>query len=905
MNEATSQTQRSVTELFRDQVRIRAAGVALRHRGRTMSFAELDRRANRVAHHLLQNGLRDEAVVTLLLERSFAFVVAALGVLKAGGSYLCLDIDAPEKRLTKMLAVSGSEHLIAGSALQPRVPAAWRGHRLILGSSGSGPADAAESDPGIPPDPSRRAYLAFTSGSTGEPKAVEIEHHSLANLVCHYRERLQLNEYDRFTMLAQPTFDASVADLWPCLCAGGTVLIPPPDILNDVDDLIAWLAEDKATFTFVSTSVAEMMFKRPWPIRPTLRYLATGGDTLYVRPPAHLPFTVLNTYGPTENTVDSTWAVVSPEPATGQPAIGRPIAKVTAYVLDDAGMPAADGQEGELYLGGAQVARGYLGNPELTAERFPADPFSGVPGSRMYRTGDRVKWNAQGELEFFGRIDNQIQIRGMRVELGEIEAALRNHPEVAEACCLPLEDGHAVCGVVAHIVPRDKTADPSVQILADMTQEFPKYMVPHEVILHAGLPKNASGKTDRRRLAEISARSSAALPEEAAGSGLHQTLTRIWRQHFPAANPLRDDEDFWALGGDSLLAVRLIHAVQDQIGQRIPITSFLLEPTLGGLQRAVEKFLTRGADIVIPLRSGGTRRPLFCLYNIRGQVNEYLRLAEALGDDQPVYGICSPTVRDPSAVPESIEDAAAAIIRSIEATTSHPAPALVGYSWAGLLAFEVARQWLRTHDEQPFLCLIGTPPPLPQVTLGRRIAHFVRWFPEWSWKAVRERELWKQRLLRAPNVFRAMLALIDDRFETGKEIPDWAVDPLEQHHIALGYQYRPAVDQPILVDLIRERPEFRPAGHPFEPLNFDHHWDEGWSAWTGQPPQMHWIDSGHLDIMKPPHVYELAIRLRCAMNEFYATLPWTHPPKRAGALYSVMMSLYVFPVGIIGSTCSV
>ncbi len=905
MNAANPAELSVVTELFREQVRIRPAGVALRHRGRTMSYAELDRRANRVANHLLRNGLAEEAVVTFLIERSFAFVVAALGVLKAGGSYLCLDIDAPEKRLKRMLSVSGSAHLVADSASQSRLPADWRGHLLVLGSSGSGPAGEDESDPDVAPNPSRRAYLTFTSGSTGEPKAVEIEHHSLANLVCHYRERLQLNEYDRFTLLAQPAFDASVADLWPCLCAGGTVLIPPPGILNDVDDLIAWLAEDKATFSFVSTSVAEMMFSRPWPIRPTLRYLATGGDTLYARPPAHLPFTVLNTYGPTENTVDSTWSVVSPEPASGQPAIGRPIANVTAYVLDGHGAQVPDGQEGELYLGGAQVARGYLGNPELTAERFPDDPFSGIPGSRMYRTGDRVKRNADGELEFFGRMDDQIQIRGMRVELGEIEAALRSLPEVAEACCLPLEDGHSVCGVAAHVVPRDKTGNPSSQILAGLATEFPRYMIPHEVIIHASLPKNASGKVDRKRLAQMSARSAAAPSEEIAGSRLEQTLARIWLRHFPAATPHRRDEDFWALGGDSLLAVRLMHAVQDEIGHRIPITSFLLDPTLGGLLQTVEHVLAKGADIVIPLRSGGTRRPLFCLYNLKGQVNEYLRLADALGDDQPVYGICSPTVRDPNAVPNSIEAAAAAIVRSIAVTTSHPAPALVGYSWAGLLAFEVARQWLRTHDEQPFVCLIGTPPPLPQVTLGRRIAHFVRWFPAWSWKAVQERRLWKDRLQRAPNVFRAMLALIDDRFDTGKAIPDWAIDPLEQHHIALGYRYRPAVDQPILVDLIRERPEFRPAGHPFEPLNFDHHWDEGWSAWTGQPPQMHWIDSGHLDIMKPPHVYELAIRLRCAMNEFYATLPWTHPPKRAGSHYSVMMSLYVFPVGIIGSTCSV
>jgi len=306
---------------------------------------------------------------------------------------------------------------------------------------------------GAPLGPTRRAYIIYTSGSTGQPKGVEIEHHSLTNLVWHYREWLGLKAGDRATLLAHVTFDASVADIWPALCTGGTVLIPPKSVLVDVDDLMGWLVESRATFAFVATALAEVVLERPWPATVALRHFATGGDTLHRRSRADLPFTVLNTYGPTENTVDSTWAVVRPAEEGRRPTIGRPIRNVRVHVVDDTGRAVGIGQEGELLLGGEQVARGYLGRPELTAEKFVPDVYSSVAGARLYRTGDWVRWSEEGELEFLGRRDDQIQIRGRRVELGEIEARIRECTGVDQACCVPEKDGNAVSGVVAHVVP--------------------------------------------------------------------------------------------------------------------------------------------------------------------------------------------------------------------------------------------------------------------------------------------------------------------------------------------------------------------------------------------------------------------------------------------------------------------
>ena len=456
---AGTQTQKpfprhkSVVDFFREQVQARPDSPALQQGQVVMSYCELDRLSNHVAGRLLSGGLRREEVVALFLDCSCQFVAAALGVLKAGGSYLPLDVAAPPGRLQFQLSDSGAARVITTSEYRDRLTD-WSGHKLVLDDGSNDLSSDGVNLPHLPLDPAQRAYLIYTSGSTGRPNGVEVEHHSLTNLVCHYHEKLGLTHRDGTTMLAHVTFDASVGDLWPCLTCGGTVLIPPPTLLLDVDGAIDWLAQERVTYSFVPTAIAERMLRRPWPQALPLRFLITGGDTLHGRPPDGLPFSILNCYGPTENTVDSTWSTVAASETGIRPSIGRPVTNVTAYVLDDDGTPVADGKEGELYLGGEQVARGYLNRPELTHQRFLADPFAGTAGARMYRTGDRVRWNDDGELEFHGRRDLQIQLHGRRVELGEIEALLLKHPQVVEACCTAItSDGNAI-GIAAHVVAR-------------------------------------------------------------------------------------------------------------------------------------------------------------------------------------------------------------------------------------------------------------------------------------------------------------------------------------------------------------------------------------------------------------------------------------------------------------------
>jgi amino acid adenylation domain-containing protein len=856
--------ERSVVDIFRDQARTRPEATALEDETQLMSYRELDILSNRVAHRLIRAGLRAEETVALLLDPSCLFAVAALGVLKAGGSYLPIAVDTTAHRLAFLLADSGARLALVNSSDMDRC-ASWSGLSFPVDAAGSAFADESDAEPSMPASPDRKAYVIYTSGSTGQPKGVEIEHHSLTNLVCFYQRRLGLTPRDRTTMIASVSFDASVADLWPGLCAGGTVIIPPRSLITDIDGLIAWLAAKRATFAFVPTVLAELMLGRPWPPLMALRFFATGGETLRVRPPGGLPFTVLNTYGPTENTVDSTWSVVSPAGSEQRPPIGRPIDNVKVYVLDERGESSPCGVAGELYLGGEQVARGYLGRPDLTAQHFLPDPFASDPGARMYRTGDWVRWHSEGELEYLGRQDDQVQIRGQRVELGEIEHALGVHPAVRQACCRAIQDDDTVTGVVAHVVPLPNQPDLQDQLRLYLANRLPAAMVPSAFVFHEFFPVTQQGKVDRGALdaAAVPTRQCAGMVPPS--DGIDRGLARIWEEMFPHGSEMNAETSFSALGGDSLLAVKLLLAVEELAGCRVAFSTFLLDPTLAGLSRAVKAQESANHPVVIALRRSGSRPPIFCIYDLSGDVGVYFDLADALGPDQPVFGVRSPALLNPEAVPQSMEAAAAEALRCIRQIQPTLAPVLVGYSWAGLLAFEVARQWMREETSIPLVCLLGTCAPLQQSTPASRLAHFIRWIPHWLHQWARDRGDRRRRLVNAAK--RQVKGSMTPKAST--PVPDWASTPLTREHILLARRYAPSVTHTLQVELFRERPDYMAAAHPLHAFATSHEPDGGWARWTGCPPRLYWIDSTHTSLFKAPAVGALAIAIRTAIDQYH------------------------------------
>ncbi|HSG41230.1 MAG TPA: amino acid adenylation domain-containing protein, partial [Thermoanaerobaculia bacterium] len=399
--------------------------------GETLTYGEMNRRANRLAHALIRRGIGPDKVVAVCMERSPAGVIACLAALKAGAAYVPLDPVHPPERLSAMVADAG-----AAAVLTREEVAALDG--------------GSEADPGVDVDPEGLAYVIYTSGSTGRPKGSGQRHSGLSNLAVYYAATMGIGPEDRLSQVAAPGFDVAVGEIWPTLAAGASLLFAPADAVGSPPRLLDWLAREAVTVCFLPTPLMELALEEPMPPDLAVRWFYTGGDRLTKRPPAGATWRLWNIYGPSECTVVSTAAVVGAE-GQGLPSIGRPVPGARVHLLDRSGALAPAGVPGELLVGGACVGRGYLGRPEMTAERFVPDPF-GPPGSRLYRTGDLARWLSSGEVEYLGRIDHQVKVRGFRIELGEIEAALARHPEVREAVVLARGEGGEKM-LVAYVVP--------------------------------------------------------------------------------------------------------------------------------------------------------------------------------------------------------------------------------------------------------------------------------------------------------------------------------------------------------------------------------------------------------------------------------------------------------------------
>jgi amino acid adenylation domain-containing protein len=423
--------------------------VSCRHE--RLTYADLNDRGNRLAHCLRRRGVTAGSPVAVCMERSAATVAALLGILKAGGAYVSLDPAYPDRHLAFMLRDSGAPVLVTTRDLVDRFQGSsadllFLDSAEFAGASGENPPPASGLDD--------LAYIIYTSGSTGTPRGVEVRHRSLANLVGWHQREYGVTADDRATQVASLAFDASVWEIWPYLTGGAAVHVVDDETRNSRGALLDCFASEAITLAFLPTSLAEMTIDGPWPAAIRLRALLTGGDKLHHAPRRVLPFRLVNHYGPTENTVVATSAVVDPA-ADGAPPIGRPIGNVQAYVLDQDGHPAPVGIPGELCLGGASLAAGYHNLPQVTAEKFVANPFSREPDARMYRTGDRVRYRPDSNLEFLGRIDAQVKVRGFRVEPGEVESVLGEHPLVRESVVVAAEHAEGDTRLFAYVVEQE------------------------------------------------------------------------------------------------------------------------------------------------------------------------------------------------------------------------------------------------------------------------------------------------------------------------------------------------------------------------------------------------------------------------------------------------------------------
>ncbi|MGQ4333573.1 amino acid adenylation domain-containing protein, partial [Streptomyces hayashii] len=561
-------------ELFAAQAARTPGATAVVFEGVAVSYAELDARANRLARHLVGSGVGAGSVVGVCLERGVELVVALLAVLKAGAAYLPLDPEYPAEHLAHVLedatpvcVVTSAE--CTSTALPEGVVRVRAEDPAVAGSDG-GPL-------GTVVRPQDAAYVIFTSGSTGRPKGVVVPHAALAAHLRGAGERVRLSGGDRLVAVTTVSFDIAALELFLPLVSGASVVVAPRDAVRDPAALLDLVLSSGATVVQGVPSLWRGVLEAgPWPA--SVRVLV-GGEALPGELAARLTATgapVTNVYGPTEVTV---WATSAPVSGEGSVVIGRPFSGVRAYVLDEWLRPVAPGVVGEAYLSGAQVARGYLDRPGLTAQRFPANPYE--PGVRMYRTGDLARWTPDGQLECLGRADDQVKVRGFRIEPGEIETVLAAHDAVAQAAVVAREDVPGDVRLVAYVVPRAGAGVDGAQLRAHAGLSLPPYMVPSAVVGLDVLPLTGNGKLDRRALpapgyAASDGRGPATMREELLCGVFAQILGR-------GESSVGVDEDFFALGGHSLLATRLISRIRTVLGVELSLRALFETPTVAGL----------------------------------------------------------------------------------------------------------------------------------------------------------------------------------------------------------------------------------------------------------------------------------------------------------------------------------
>ncbi|MGW3009285.1 amino acid adenylation domain-containing protein [Streptomyces sp. NPDC001219] len=659
---------------------------ALVHGDTTLSYADLNTRANRLARHLQTLGARPGTVVAVAVPRSVELVVALLAVLKSGAAYLPLDPDHPAPRLAGML--DDAAPVCAVTDHTARLPQDTGTPLAVL--EGLDLSGYLPVDPGRPLTPAHPAYVLYTSGSTGRPKGVVVSHGAIDNRLRWMQDSYPLTAADRVLQKTPATFDVSVWEFfWP-LREGAVLVVAEPGGHKDPHYLARLLREQAVTTCHFVPSMLQVFLTAADPAGcGALRRVFCSGEAL-PRDTAHtfartLPDTELhNLYGPTEAAVDVTYHACAADDS-GPVPIGRPVWNTRLYVLDAALRPCPPGVPGELYLAGRQLADGYLNRPALTASRFVADPF-GPPGSRMYRTGDLARWTEQAEVEYLGRTDHQVKLRGQRIELGEIEAVLTAQDGVDGACALVHEDGAGEQRLVGYVTGG---AAPDA-VRAGLARTLPEHMVPASVIALDALPLTPNGKLDRRALPA---------PVFTGGRGARrpadpreETLTRLFAEvlGLEQAGP---DDAFFDLGGTSLLAVRLVARVRAAFGCALTIGSLFEAPTPAALAARLDSSGPASGDaldVVLPLRTTGDRPALFAFHPAGGLAWCYAGLAARLGPDQPVYGIQARGLAGDAPLPRALAEQAEDYVHHLRTVQPHGPYRLLGWSVGGILAHTVA-----------------------------------------------------------------------------------------------------------------------------------------------------------------------------------------------------------------------
>jgi amino acid adenylation domain-containing protein len=876
-----------IHQCFEAQAERTPDAVAVAFENQQLTYRELNQRANQLAHYLQSLGVGPDVLVGICVERSLEMVVGILGILKAGGAYLPLNPADPRERLGFMLEDAQAAALLTQECLVEKLPE-YPGRILCLDTDWPAIAQASRDNPDSQVAADNLAYLIYTSGSTGRPKGVAVGHRSAVAFL-EWAGRLFKEDLAGVLASTSICFDISVFELFAPLRCGGKIVL-----VRDILDMPA--VDESRGVTLINTvpsAVAELVRVSELPVSVHTVNLAGEpfreglAERVYrcgeVRK-------VFNLYGPTEDTVYSTFSLV---PRGGKVTIGRPISNTQIYILDHGLNLAPVGVPGEVHIGGDGLARGYHNRPGLTAERFIPNPLSGEAGARLYKTGDLARWLPDGSIEFLGRLDYQVKIRGFRIELGEIEAVLGQHPAVRETVVVaeeatpddPSTSLRISKRLVAYVVP-DQELIPTIEELRRFLREkLPEYMVPSAFVMLEALPLTSSGKVDRRSLpAPDQGRPAQERTYVGPRNTLEFRLVQIWERVL-GIHPVGVHDNFFDLGGHSLLAVRLFAEIEKEAGKHLPLATLFQAPTASQLADVLRLEGSPGLwSPVVPIQPEGSNPPFFCVHAFEGDVLCFADLAHHLGPEQPFYGLQARGLDGLHRPLTRIEDMAALYVKEIRTVQPEGPYFLGGYCGGTMIAFEMAQQLHAQGQTVALLALIqaGSPrltPRTPPSTARARAHLDVIGLPGLKRKLFHVRR-------QARAFARQVIGKIGHKVRRSKtgRMAQWQAEgvlpAVDERRHELDADVAPSVPQTLQVYrqirraiatvIARALMEYLPQVYRGKIALFtaeatggmSRDFRRGWAKLTTGELEDYVVPGNHMTMMRKPHVQTLAAKLR-------------------------------------------
>jgi amino acid adenylation domain-containing protein len=698
-----------IHDLFESQAEKRPHAIAVAYQNTLLTYAELNGRANQLAHRLKLQGVGPESLVAICLERSLDAVVAILAILKAGGAYVPLDPAYPAERISYVLSDSCCRWVITDQDGIGHIPSGNM-QVLTLDFARADLADLSRENLGPIATPGNLAYVIYTSGSTGKPKGVQVEHRNVVNFLHSMQREPGIDEHDIVAAVTTLCFDIAGLEIHLPLATGARIAIVSREEAIDGTKLRACIEQQQVTLMQATPATWRLLLQAGWPGDKNLKVLC-GGEAF----PGDLASELIprckslwNMYGPTETTI---WSAVYPvTKSQANIPVGQPIANTHFHMADENMHAVPFGDAGELLIGGEGLARGYLNRPELTAEKFVADPFCGEGDGRLYKTGDLAHYLPDGNVAYLGRLDHQVKIRGYRIELGEIEFVLANHPAVKQCVVAAREDLPGEKRLVVYIVPAQGEKLQAGGIRSFLQQKLPEYMVPAAFVVLDAMPLTPNGKVDRKTLPAPTRENSALgrlyVPPR---DGLEKELASIF-EHVLRIQPIGITDNVFELGVDSLLTAQLFTRIEKRLMKSALRPGSLFQaPTIETLAALLRGQQTTAANwtSLLPIQPHGTKRPLFCVHGAAGTVLGFYPLARRLAPHRPVYGLQNQGLFGRDVPHSTVEEMAAHYIKEIRTVQPHGPYLLAGWCFGGILIFEIAQQLQRMGEQVELLAMLN------------------------------------------------------------------------------------------------------------------------------------------------------------------------------------------------------